>query len=134
MALDRTLALPALRRVLSHRGLIAIDEQAIAFAAALAAFTSIAQPRAMTRLARCGQFFIHELAFLLSKVTNDLTCKSDRSHCEPLQRASDETRRIPLAFLGDGENVFGEYRARAYVVAVHVNEFRTPPRLVHRFA
>jgi hypothetical protein len=62
LALHWTLALPALRL---DRDLIAIDEQAIAFAAALAAFTSVAQPRGMTSLARCGQFFIHELAFPL---------------------------------------------------------------------
>jgi hypothetical protein len=35
------LALPTLRFVLPHRGLIAIDEQSIAFAAACAAFTAI---------------------------------------------------------------------------------------------
>jgi hypothetical protein len=56
---------PALPGLQPLRGRIAGDEQAVAFAAALAAFTSIAQARAVTSLARCGQFFIHELAFPL---------------------------------------------------------------------
>src|SRR5271155_5620557 len=38
--LHRTLALPPLRFYLSHRRLTSVDEQSIAFAAALAAFTS----------------------------------------------------------------------------------------------
>jgi hypothetical protein len=47
------------RPSLSNRGLTCLDEQAIAFAAAFAARTSCAQASAVTRLAGCGQSFIH---------------------------------------------------------------------------
>jgi hypothetical protein len=74
--------------------------------------------------------------FLCGEVTKGVAPRrrSGGSQREPQQRTSDETRRIPFAFFGDSDNVFGKYHARAGVVAVHVNELRAPPRLIHRLA
>jgi hypothetical protein len=52
-------ALPSLRALLLCRGLTSIDNQAIAFSLALAAYGSVSQSRATARLARRRQFFIH---------------------------------------------------------------------------
>jgi hypothetical protein len=111
--------------------MIAVDQQAIAVAAALTLFTSIV-PEPSQAWHGTGSF-IHELAFALREVTND-PASATSSLRQPQQRTSDETRRIPLAFFGDSENVFGEFRARAVVVAVHINELSAPPRLIHRLA
>ena len=52
-------ALPSLRVLLLHRHLATVDEQAIAFSLALAAYSSVSQSRTTARLARRRQFFIH---------------------------------------------------------------------------
>jgi hypothetical protein len=53
------LALPSLRFLLLHRHLATIDEQAITFSLALAAYSAVSLPRTTARLARRRQFFIH---------------------------------------------------------------------------
>ena len=52
-------ALPSLRTLLRHRGLTSVDDQAIAFSLALAAYSPVSQSRTTTGLARRWQFFIH---------------------------------------------------------------------------
>jgi hypothetical protein len=48
-----------------RRGLMTtIDEQAIAFSLALAAYSSVSQPRATACLARGGQLFIHFVSLI----------------------------------------------------------------------
>jgi hypothetical protein len=56
--LRRTLALPSLLLFLSYRGLNPVDEQPIAFASALTAYTSSANSGATTSLARNGEFLL----------------------------------------------------------------------------
>jgi hypothetical protein len=55
----RAWMLPSLWTLMLHRSLVTIDEQAIALSLALAAYSSVPQSRATTRIARCRQFFIH---------------------------------------------------------------------------
>jgi hypothetical protein len=50
-----------------RRGVV-IDEQAIALSLALAAYSSVSQPRAATRLARRGQLFIHLVGLDLRQI------------------------------------------------------------------
>jgi len=64
--LRRAWALPPLRTLLLHRGLATVDEQAIALALTLAAYSAVSQPRTTASLAGRGQFFIHLVSLHLS--------------------------------------------------------------------
>jgi hypothetical protein len=59
-------ALPSLRILLLSRGLATVDEQAIALALALAAYSAVSQTRTTAGFARRGQFFIHLVGLHLS--------------------------------------------------------------------
>jgi len=59
LALSGGMILPSLRFFLAHRQLLSIDEQAIAFASAFTAYSSVTHPGAMTGLAGGRQSFIH---------------------------------------------------------------------------
>jgi hypothetical protein len=51
--------LPSLRALLWHRGLVTVDDQAVALSSALAAYGAVPQSRATAALAGRRQFFIH---------------------------------------------------------------------------
>jgi hypothetical protein len=52
-------ALPSLRTFLLHRRLATVDDQAVAFSSALAAYGAVPQSGAIAALAGRRQFFIH---------------------------------------------------------------------------